>query len=273
MNKGLWLTVSPIPVPLTPDWVNLFHIVVFNVGLMAAFGVFTRVSLIVFTVCYGHMVALESAWGWHDHGPSLVIQVLLVMCIAPGITMLSVDKLVKGYWKGKVSVAEICFAKIPAYGMQLILVLVVLFYTTAGVSKLRYGGLRWLDGETLSFYLAGKSKSNHVQQFGSIENPSPEQRWKDGVGLSHYLYGAKPSWFGQELSKQKTLCSLGAISSVVLELLAPIALFGGLMRRMYFVSTALFHLGIYALMGIPFLTWVLLDAVLALYPGRLLEDS
>ena len=35
-------------------------------------------------------------------------------------------------------------------GLKLIMIMLAFTYFTAGVSKLRYGGMRWLDGKTLT---------------------------------------------------------------------------------------------------------------------------
>ncbi len=101
---------------------------------------------------------------------------------------------------------------VPRWGTQLMLVLIVLLFFSAGVSKLRYSGLAWADGQTLSFYLDGgtglripdpesdgylapnSTWRKGFSQFVTSEHPT--DLWKDGVGLEGYLYRARPEPLG-----------------------------------------------------------------------------
>ncbi len=261
MVLGLALRYSPIPYPLIDPWIEYFEIALRILGALATLGIFTRISLGFFTIGYWYLAAVDSAWGWHDHGPSLVAQVLLVLCIAPGVSALSIDRFFlnrSSTLRNRLGIGLVG----KRWGFQMIFVLLSLFYFTSGFSKLRYGGVQWMNGETLSFYLSGKSVSNRIQQYGSSASVTPDEKWRDGVGLDHYLYGARPSLLAKQIADSKILCAILAIGTIFFEMFFILILLGGPLRDLLLICGAVFHASIYFLMGISFFPWILIELCL-----------
>lgn len=258
---GLALRYLPLPFPMGDEQAEYFKIAMRLLGACCVLGILTRPSLILFCIGYWYLAAVDSGWGWHDHGPSLVAQVTAVLAVAPGVRAFSVDSVFLNR-QGTLWQRFGGTAMVPAWGLRLILVLVAFFYLTAGVSKLRYGGIRWMDGETLSFYLSGGSLSSTLQQYGTADEVPPEHLWKDGYGLQHYLYGARPSNLAKEISRNRLLCMLFSVGTIVLEIGFPLVLLGGVAQTILLLSGAAFHASIIFFMGISFMPWLLLELAL-----------
>lgn len=261
MNPGIFLRYSPLPFPIPELEIDTYHTIMIELGALAALGFLTRISLFLFTLGYAHLLAIESAWGWHDHGPSLVAQVLLLLCFAPGTTSYSIDSLWRAvkkrregdFWK------HFSGAEVKRWGFVTLLLLVSTFYFTSGLSKLRYGGTYWPNGKTLSFYLSGMSRSNHLQQYGSALNVPAALKWKDGYGLQFYIYGANPSPVAKQLAQEPGVAAFGAMGAVLLELLFPLIFLGRRIRSLILLASGIFHFCIYQFMGIAFFTWCIID--------------
>ena len=261
------LNYLPLPFPMPAEDIQLFGLGLLLLGILASLGVFTRVTLGLFSLGWIYLSASDSAWGWHDHGPSLICQVLLVLCFAPGAAAHSIDRYL---WRRSRAAGESVDSYIgdrqaKRWGLTLILCLVALFYFTSGASKLRFGGMRWIDGSTLSFYLSGKSLSSHIQQLSGRESIPSDQKWRDGIGVDYYLYGARPNAIAKRLADSKPIMVVASISAVLIELLMPLILFSRRARALLLPAAAGFHIGVYYLMGISFLSWVVLDLCLALW--------
>ena len=117
----------------------------------------------------------------------------------------------------------------PAYGGPLRLAALVLVstYVLAGVAKLREGGVGWLLGDSLR---------NHVA----------------ATAVRADLLGAASSPIGTWLVQHAWLFPPLALATLVLELGAPVALFGGRVRTTWVVATWLMHVAIAALMFVTF---------------------
>ncbi len=271
MEPGPLLRWHPLPFPMPGHWVGGFQTVMVQLGVLASLGFLTRATLFLFAAGYAYLTAVQSAWGWHDHGPSLVVQVLLVAPFLPGITSLSIDNLRQHVFgrRGKDNSvgAAVVGAPVPRWGLQLVLVLVATFYFASGLAKVRTSGIEWMDGHTLSFYMSGNSVSSRVQQLGTLDSVADESRWKDGVGLTHYLYGARPSPLAKAMADIPALMIALSIATIVLELCYPLILAGGATRALLLLSGMTFHLSIFLMMGISFFPWVIIDFCLVDWPA------
>lgn len=263
MNKGWLLAYAPFPFPMTLDQQSVFFAILRSAGYLALVGFFTRFHLILFSIGWTFVVAQESAWGWHDHGPSLVVQVLLILCLAPGISAYSLDGIIKKLFRNtSLSWKNALNLPTQKWVWQAILALTVLFYTTSGVSKLRYGGLQWLNGETIAFYFSGQSDSSKVQQFGSRSEVPSDDAWRDGYGLDFYIYGSQRSDLGSFIASNRFVSSLTACAGVGLELFFLSALFSRKLRILFLLAGCCFHIMVYCTMGISFMSWVMIDSSL-----------
>lgn len=273
MAPGRLLNLLPIPFPFPELHSATFHTIMIELGICAVLGLFTRFTLFFFTVGYMYLAAIESAWGWHDHGPSLVSQLLLVISLAPEIMRSHSIGLGDGwdrrdrpsFWHFQNSL------NVSRWGLQLVVVLVSLFYFTSGLSKIRYGGLEWLNGKTLQFYLEGHSNSRHLQQYGTDSTLAENFKWRDGFGIDHYIYGAASSQLSKTIAKKPEFLPILASGAVALELLYPTVLIGAPFTYIFFLSGAIFHVLIYFLMGIAFFPWIIIN--LCLLIGGLLRGN
>ena len=92
--------------------------------------------------------------------------------------------------------------------LRLVCIVVVLTYVIAGVAKLRYGGLDWIFGDALR---------NHVAYSAARLD----------------LLGGTPSPLAEFAVRQAWMFPPMAAVAVVIELVAPIALFGGWYRNVW----------------------------------------
>lgn len=263
MEPGILLAVHPLPFPFPSEWIGGLQTVMTQLGILAAAGFLTRLTTFLFAFGYAYLVAVQSAWGWHDHGPSLVVQVLLVLAFLPGITSLSLDNLRRRLFDKKSSPSSWMGAAlgspVPRWGSLLVLMLVATFYFASGAAKLRSSGLAWMDGHTLAFYMSGNSLSSRLQQLGTLPELDRDETWRDGVGLTHYLYGARPSALARRMAQSRPLMVGLSVATIVLETLYPLILVGGVVRALFLLSGVAFHLSILFLMGISFMPWVIID--------------
>ena len=264
MNPGVAVRYSPIPFPFPELHVETFRFILMEIGLCAAVGFLTRPTLFLFTIGYLYLIGVESSWGWHDHGPSMIAQILVVLVVAPGTASFSVDRLAIWFRERRGGTTKplletLAGPAVPRWGLQLVLITVALFYFASGSSKIRHGGLEWLDGNTLRFYMSGQSRSNDIQQFGSRVTVPDSEKWKDGFGLEFYLYGALPTTLSTWVSERPIFGSLAATSAVLLELLVPLILLGGHVKNLLLLSAAVFHVVVYFSMGIVFFSWIVVD--------------
>ncbi len=118
----------------------------------------------------------------------------------------------------------------------------------AGLAKLRYGGFDWMLGETLR---------NHVAYSAARLD----------------LLGGTPSPFAGWFVPHGWLFPPLAVLTVLIELAAPIALFGGVYRRVWVLATWLMHAGILGLMFIVFPYPLALIAFAPLYELERLAPS
>jgi hypothetical protein len=267
MAPGVALRLSPLPFPFPLEHLNLFHTAMVLAGMCAAVGLATRPALLLFAVGYSYMKGVESAWGSFDHEPTIVVQLLFILVFAPGATAYSADRLIG--WlvqrrgeEGANLASAVAGSPVPRWGVQLVLVLVATMYCTAGVAKLRHGGIAWLDGSTLAFYMSGKSQSSRIQQYGGGADLPEARKWKDGFGLEFYILGARSSRLAEAMARRPSSFVLAAIGAVSLELLAPLILLGGAFRTGLLLGAAGMHLFIGHFLNISFLSWIVIDLVM-----------
>ncbi len=262
---GVWLRWSPLPFPMGVELLPLFHTVMVLAGAAALAGVCTRPALLVFTVGYVYLKGVESAWGSFDHEPAVVVQILALLVLAPGVSACSIDRVIR--WvrrrdRATGFTAAVVGRPVPRWGVQLVLIVLIVGYWGAGVAKLRHGGVEWLDGETLAFYMTGHSQSSRIQQIGSAADVPEERRWKDGFGLEFYLLGAQTSWLGELMARHPRAFPAAAAAALAIELLSPLILLGGACRTGLLLGAAGMHVVISTFMNISFVSWILIDLIM-----------
>ena len=273
-----------LPLPPSEPVVVAFGVVMLALGLLAAVGLLTRPALLLFGLGYLYLGVTIASWGYFPHSRLLPVQVLFILAFAPGSTAWSLDRLLR-WWRQRRDGsgrdvrrdapslrAALAGTPVPRWGTQLILVLIVLLFFSAGVSKLRYSGLAWADGQTLSFYLNGGTGLRIPNPEGNgylspdstwregfsqfVASDDPTGLWKDGVGLEGYLYRARPEPLGQFLASIPWAVTALSVFSLMFELASPLLLLGPFWRNLYLFGAVAFFVGIDLTLSVGFLGWI-----------------
>ena len=178
-------------------------------------------------LCALGMLALGSyrgSWGQLLHFENLMVLYLLILAVSPSADAWSLDARRRGDDRDDRGESVV-------YGFPIAMAALVLVttYVIAGVAKLRYGGLDWVFGDTLRNHVAYAAA--RLDLLGG--SPSPLAGWAVRLG------GIWP---------------FVAAATIVIELVAPVALLGGRIRTAWVVAAWLMHLGVLAFMliGFPF---------------------
>lgn len=123
----------------------------------------------------------------------------------------------------------------PSFLFQIMRLHFVIVFFAAGIAKLRYGGIEWITTDTLQNYLI-------LQNF-FFENTFAHRHFQS---LNHWVI------------QQPWLCHLLAFETVLIELLAPLALVRHRSSRSIVFSLLLMQIGIYFLMFFKFTPWLAL---------------
>lgn len=234
---------------------DVLSMAVYVLVLLCILGLGSRPALFALAVLGTFVHAVQSSQGVFDHGASLPTQVLIVLAFAPGTNVVSLERLVQWLRAGRPPSWGYLMTPFRRWGELLILALLAITYITSGLSKLRYGGWSWLDGETLGVYLRGLTAGERVYLVGG----GPET-WRDDFGLEMYTYGnyafgAYPQFNLPEIvewiAHTSWLLVLISIATVVLEL-AGFLLFVPKVRSILLVGYIGMHTTIGLLMGLGF---------------------
>jgi hypothetical protein len=259
------LELLGLPFPPTPGVSAALGPVLIGAAVLGGIGLLTRPALVVLGAGLLYVGAVGSSFGMFNHTTIMPVQIVFVLALVPGTTAWSVDNAI-ARWRRRREVDEPWLGSVrgpPAarWGALCVLSVVGGIYFVAGVAKVRYGGLAWLDGETLAFYLTGAS-FDPPQQF--LADAAHASDFKDPYGLSVYLYRGRQTPVGAWLAATPPLPALLAVATLVLEVGAPFFLLSGPRGRALFaVSAVLFHGAIRAVMGPGFLPWQFIVAALA----------
>jgi hypothetical protein len=156
------------------------------------------------------------------------------------------------------------------WGLNLILLLLIATYLTAGISKLRFGGLEYLDGETIGFYIQERTfefdNGSHKLIIGD-SNLTNEDKWKDKFGLKAYAYSNITSserikGIQMYIASSPNILKIITFCSIVFEFLGFIVFFGSKYRNIYLCFAFMFHTVIGLLMGFTFYQYRLICILL-----------
>jgi hypothetical protein len=233
-------------------------VIVLCAGAMA--GIFGRLCLLLLSLVMFYVFGFNSAYGIFDHHNSLSSQVIFILAFIPGSMVLSIDNFLLNKFVGKKINGEEKNSQYPAWGFRLILTVVALTYFTSGLSKVRYGGIEWMDGKTLSFYLSG-SVTQHPAGLRQlmIADEQHDKTWKDSVSLNAHIYGNQHrgamAKIAKWLSDHSLLIALAAFITVIFELMGPVVFINNRWRTFYLLGAIAMHTTIGALMGLGFLQY------------------
>ncbi|AMJ66273.1 hypothetical protein AXW84_13125 [Hymenobacter sp. PAMC 26628] len=150
--------------------------------------------------------------------------------------------------------------------MKTILILLACTYCTAGLSKLRYSGIKWVDGQTLTHYLGGRAQYNEGENRPMFIGPRvvPEvDKWKDGYGIYSYTYGnwqSSERWraVGKRIASNSVVMTAISTATLLFELCGFMILISGWPRILYLIGAIGMHKVIGQLMRLPFTEYQLI---------------
>ncbi|SDK00876.1 hypothetical protein SAMN05421823_101642 [Catalinimonas alkaloidigena] len=249
---------------------EIFYLLLTASLFMAAVGFLTRFNLIFSGLGSIYVSAILYSVGFFDHEMAPISQILLILAFAPGSLSFSVDRLLLYFFKKDVRQKTdvlTYFADMHAslWGKRLILLLLAVVYLSAGLSKFRYTGFKWLDGQTLGYYLSEEPRAANEdrQLFYGQNTITEEHKWKDGFGMHAHTYGNYQTsnfWneVGLYLSDHPFLMMLLSIMAVSTELALFFIILGKWYQNALLVLAYMLHTGIGLLMGLDFGTYRIL---------------
>jgi hypothetical protein len=202
-------------------------------GLTSLVGLFTNLSLIVFTFCCVYVQAYVYSFGDFHHPEAVMMIALAVLAISPCGRVLSADWLLRR--RQAEDLADVLdvrgrFAGWPIRVIQWFFVLMYLSAITMKIGSAAGGGLEWANGFTLQYYLL---------QDGL--------RWDSPLAL----------W----LAQHHTLVYLLQNGVVLFQATFVLAVLFPKLRWIYVPAGLAMHTGIYLTMTSPFFQWIALYAV------------
>lgn len=210
--------VALLSEPLSSHHVTLLVALSAVAGVPFVLGAWYRLTAPVFALSFLWVANYRSSWGMIFHTENLLALHLLVLSAAPAADALSWDA------RGKQATV-----RSGAYGWaaRSMSATTAVCYVLAGLAKLKLAGPIWLEGGLLRAQIA-------YDNLRKIE------------------LGSSYSTLGAELVRYEAPFLVLALMTVALELGAPIALVGRRIALAWALSAWAFHIGVEALMAIPF---------------------
>lgn len=191
---------------LSPLFLKLIYIMIFVSGVLTVIGFYCKYNLPILAFLYTFIVAYLWSFGEIHHPRSTLCWFLIILAISGRSSdsysldsYLDIEKVQPELWK---------------YGWPNSMMMIALSsaYCFSGLWKLFYqGGVEWLNGLTMQYYLSSKGE-NYLTQF------IVDKRW---------------------------LLIMLSIFSVGFEILFPLALFFRKYSKWFLLAAFLFHLGNY----------------------------
>ena len=248
-----WLSPSPQWVVANSAWIE--HLMLLS-AVLAAVGILTRPSLLSYTYLFLIREAFNNSFGVFNHSKPVVLVMLVVLCVGPGSTTLSVDALVREWFRrdrgGTWSWRRLLLSPVvPVWPACLILLFLSALYATSGISKIRHGGWKWMDGNTLSFNLSEERGGGYFTVRPGTEE---SEKWRDGFGLEAFVYDYGDNTpLGLRLSRHRWFTRASSVLTVLFEIGFPLVLFSRRICSIYFVALFVFSWWTGATMGLNFL--------------------
>src|SRR5262249_51770337 len=123
-------------------------------GITTLIGLFTRTSAFMFALGSWILAAHNYSYGEKHHTEALLCIFLALLAFSPSGDRLSIDAIIRRWhphsFEGLLSGGKVTTASWP---LKLMRILLALAYFSAGICKLFFGGLAWMNGYTLQKYL------------------------------------------------------------------------------------------------------------------------
>jgi hypothetical protein len=212
-----WKPVGPVGylVDPLPPWLVLAILIVTSV-LLALFVLGVRYRVVAPLAAFALLWTLSyrNSWGMPFHTENLMVLHVIALAVSPAADVWALAP--KRESPG-------------GYGwpLRLMLALTAATYLLAGIAKLRIAGFDWLDGEVLR---------NHI----AIDN------------VRKKMLGDRIAPLATTLLGHPGLLTAFSVTSIALELGAPVVVLGGRIGRLWAFGAWGFHVGVILLMNIWF---------------------
>ena len=154
---ALLLFIFPFGSDYRPSYeeIRLIQTIAIAIGFLALIGLATRLSLLLFAVCNVFIVAWTYSFNDFHHTEAPLFLAFGILAFAPVGRVLSVDALLRRRRSDAPAPSLLSQEdELAGWAIHLIQWLLVLIYLSAVLSKLVFeGGLDWLNGYTLQYYL------------------------------------------------------------------------------------------------------------------------
>jgi HTTM domain len=212
--------LSPLASPPAAGLVVAALVVAVAAGLAFVLGWRWRLSGPLFAVLFFLLSTYRVSWGHVSHADHLPALHLLLCGLVPAADAWSLDARRR---RPRTPDADARYG----WPIKVLGLITVVTYVLAGVAKLRYGGVGWLDGDVLRNQIAADA-------------------------LQKTLLGATHSPLVGWVTSHGWVLAPAAIVAVTVELAAPVAFLGGRRRDAWVASAWLLHVAIAAVMAITF---------------------
>lgn len=239
---------------------DLFSVCILVLTIGSMLGILGRLSLILLSFCSFYIFGTLEGYGAFDHHASLPSQIIFALGLVPGSMRISLDTYLYRKFSNTNGLISNKLENPAKWSVNLILTLVALTYLTAGISKIRYGGINWLDGSTLGFYMQDRTfeyeKGKQQLIIGNTEL-SKSKKWKDNYGFYAHTYGNYQSSnlalrISDWIASKEILLIFLSISTIILECLGFIIFINTKYRNLYLFLVIFMHTTIGFLMGLTF---------------------
>jgi hypothetical protein len=270
------LQLLSVPFPLPVEMRLPFAVCYYLIGCLAMVGLLTRPAIFIFGLFNIYIFDIQLSRGLFDHEMGLISQIFLLLAFVPGSASFSVDRFIG--WllqkarktKAQSLMGYLAGPAVPVWGLKMIIILLACTYFTAGLSKIRYGGLQWVDGKTLAHYLDGSASPYISGDRPIFMGPSPvpeDKKWKEDFAIYSYSWGNKQRNIsrikaGQTIAANRYLIMALSFATVIFELSSFLLLMTGWPKFLYLVGAIAMHQTIGFLMDLHFIKFQLLCLLL-----------
>jgi hypothetical protein len=230
------VAVVPRDVLFTSSGFHALYAITMVAGVLALIGLGTRVSLFIFAL--GNWFFIAHLYSYADiHHPEAVFSILLMLLpFAPSGDSLSIDALLRQRKAGGGALSH--QSDMAMWPLKTAWALMALTYFSTGLTKLVFGGFRWMNGYTLQAYLLADGLRRDIP-------------------------------FGVWMAQHRTLCILMSIGTVVFELGFFVSLLRPRIAPLFFLGGVIFQIGLLVTAGHHFYPhiFVLLLLLFLIEPG------
>lgn len=208
---------------LSDDVVRIILMLTIAGGTAGLVGFMTPVSLVVAAAGFTYVQAFVYSFGDFHHPEGILAVALGALALSPAGRVLSVDNWLRER-RGRPGYDLLDESPFAGWSVKLIQWFFVLMYLSAVYTKFANGGLDWMNGYTLQYYLAQDGRT-----------------WGGGLALL--------------LSQYHILVMLGQIGVVVFQATFALEVIFPVLRWIYVPAGLLLHTMIYVTLGAPFFIW------------------